>query len=315
MSVYTVVARAELEAFLGGYALGELRDYAGIEAGIENTNYFVTTSHGEYVLTLFEVTPVEDLDFCLALMAHLADAGIPSAHPLADRDARYLGVLCGKPAALVQRLPGRSVSRPGIDHCRAIGAAMAHMHLAGASFKRARAAERGRRWRETVFARLRPVVGGAERALLDAVAGDAELAERRDLPNAVIHADLFHDNALFVDTRLTGIIDFYYAHTGALVYDLAVTVADWCFDAGSFDVIRARAVLQAYTAVRPVTAAEQAAWPAAMRAAGTRFWLSRLHDQCFPRAGALTHIKDPAPFRAVVEFALDHPRLLADAWD
>ncbi|MEQ8661711.1 MAG: homoserine kinase, partial [Gammaproteobacteria bacterium] len=242
MSVYTVVARAELEAFLRGYALGTLDDYAGIEAGIENTNYFVTTTLGEYVLTLFEVTPTEDLDYCLALMAHLADAGIPSAHPLADRRGSYLGELCGKPAALVVRLPGRSVTRPDVVHCRAIGTAMARMHLAGTSFARERAAERGQHWRATVIERLRAAVDGSERQLLDAIAGDAELAERRDLPHGVIHADLFHDNALFVGESLTGIIDFYYAHTGAFVYDLAVSVADWCFGPAGLDAARARAL-------------------------------------------------------------------------
>jgi homoserine kinase type II len=314
MSVYTIVERDELEAFLRGFELGSLRTHTGIEAGIENTNYFVTTTRGEYVLTLFEVTPVEDLDFCLALMAHLADAGIPSAHPVADRDGRYLQHLNGKPAALVERLPGRSVARPTPAHCAAIGASMARMHLAGADFARERGNERGRAWRHDVIARLRPVVEATDRALLDAVAADAELAEQRDLPRGVIHADLFHDNALFVDTRLTGIIDFYYAHNGVFVYDLAVTLADWCFSPAGLDRTLAARLVEAYAAVRPLTPAERAAWVAAVRAAGMRFWLSRLHDQCFPREGALTHTKDPEPFRRVLRIAMDEPALLDAVW-
>ena len=314
MSVYTIVERDELEAFLLGFELGALRTHSGIEAGIENTNYFVTTTRGEYVLTLFEVTPVEDLDFCLALMAHLADAGIPSAHPVADRAGRYLQELNGKPAALVERLPGRSVAQPGPAHCAAIGAAMARMHLAGADFPRGRVNERGREWRREVIARLRPVVDAADRVLLEAIADDVELAEQRDLPHGVIHADLFHDNALFVEERLTGIIDFYYAHTGLFVYDLAVTLADWCFTAAGLDGALATQLVEAYAAVRPLTAAERAAWVPAVRAAGTRFWLSRLHDQCFPREGALTHIKDPAPFRRVLQTAMDAPARLDAVW-
>ncbi len=314
MSVYTIVERDELEAFLLGFELGALRTHSGIEAGIENTNYFVTTTRGEFVLTLFEVTPVEDLDFCLALMAHLADAGIPSAHPVADRAGRYLQELNGKPAALVERLPGRSVAQPGPAHCAAIGAAMARMHLAAADFPRGRVNERGREWRREVIARLRPVVDAADRALLEAIADDAELAEQRDLPHGVIHADLFHDNALFVEERLTGIIDFYYAHTGLFVYDLAVTLADWCFTAAGLDGALATQLVEAYAAVRPLTAAERAAWVPAVRAAGTRFWLSRLHDQCFPREGALTHIKDPAPFRRVLQTAMDAPARLDAVW-
>ena len=314
MSVYTIVERDELETFLRDFELGALCTHTGIEAGIENTNYFVTTTLGEYVLTLFEVTPVEDLDFCLALMAHLADAGIPSAHPVADRGGRYLQHLNGKPAALVKRLPGRSVARPSAAHCAAIGAAMARMHLAGADFPRERVNERGQAWRRDVIARLRPVVDAADRALLDAVADDAELADQRDLPHGVIHADLFHDNALFLDTRLTGIIDFYYAHNGVFVYDLAVTLADWCFTSAGLDHALAARLVEAYAAVRPMTSAERAAWVTAVRAAGTRFWLSRLHDQTFPRGGALTHIKDPEPFRRVLRAAMDEPARLDAVW-
>jgi homoserine kinase type II len=302
MSVYTVIERDELEAFLADYEVGTLRDYSGITAGIENTNYFVTTTAGAYVLTLFEFTPAAELPFFLALMAHLAEHGVPSAHPLADRAGHYLRELKSRPAALVMRLPGASVAQPGISHCRAIGTAMARMHLATLDFAPRRDNDRGPAWRAATARLVAPCLDESDRALL----WEAELEFRDDcfagLPGGVIHADLFRDNALFEAGHLTGLIDFYYAHSGAFIYDLAVAVADWCFDDHKL-VLRgdlATALLGAYHAVRPLRTEEKSAWMPALRAAGLRFWLSRLKDLHFPRDGALVHIKDPQPFKRVL---------------
>lgn len=302
MSVYTIIERHELEAFLADYELGVLRSFSGITAGIENTNYFVTTAAGDYVLTLFEVTPATELPFFLALMAHLAEHGVPSAHPLTTRGKRFLGELKGRPAALVMRLPGASVARADAAHCQAIGQAMARMHLATLDFAPRRDNDRGLLWHEDVARLVAPRLSNENRQLLA-----ESLEEFRDdrfgaLPRGVIHADLFRDNALFQAHRLTGIIDFYYAHSGAFVYDLAVAVADWCFDdeKRALQPALARAMLSAYAAVRPLSVAERAAWMMALRATGLRFWLSRLKDQHFPRDGALTHIKDPIPYKRVL---------------
>ncbi len=315
MSVYTVVEREQLERFLDRYDVGALRAFSGIEAGIENTNYFVTTTAGEFVLTLFEFTAAEDLGFFLDLMAYLAEHGIASAHPVAGRDGRYLAELNERPAALVVRLPGASVARPGLAHCRAIGEAMAQMHRAVAGFIPARANDRGRDWRAVTAAALAGRLDAAESRLLEQVLAEADIDRDTTLPHGIIHADLFRDNALFAHDVLTGIIDFYYAHSGPFVYDLAVTVADWCHVAhGRFDAAHAAALLAAYDAVRPLQPDERAAWPAAVRAAGARFWLSRLHDLHFPRAGALTHVKDPMPFRHVLEFGLAHGDALMAVW-
>ncbi|MCC6706153.1 MAG: homoserine kinase [Gammaproteobacteria bacterium] len=302
MSVYTVVERHELEAFLADYDVGPLLNYSGITAGIENTNYFVTTVAGAYVLTLFEFTPASELPFFLALMAHLAEHGVPSAHPLADRAGRYLRELNGRPAALVMRLPGASVAQPEIAHCRAIGSAMARMHLATLDFTPRRDNERGAAWRASTARVVAPRLDEADAALLwEAV---REFAEERftGLPGGVIHADLFRDNALFEGQRLTGLIDFYYAHSGAFIYDLAVAVADWCFDDDKVALQGplAAALLGAYAEVRSLLPAERAAWMMALRAAGLRFWLSRLKDMHFPRDGELVHIKDPQPFKRVL---------------
>lgn len=314
MSVFTIVRQAELEAFLVAYDLGALVEFSGIEAGIENTNYFVTTTAGRFVLTLFEFTPRDELGYFLDLMAFLADRGVPCPHPLAARDGTYLRSLNGRPAALVRRLEGRSIPEPGTAHCAQIGAALAGLHCAGRDFPRARDNDRGRAWREQVADLVANHLGAEDRALLATVVADDFLDAEADLPRGVIHADLFHDNALFTGERLSGIIDFYYAHTGPLLYDLAVTVADWCFRDGTLDRVRGRALVAAYAAVRPLDANERAAWPAAVRAAGARFWLSRLKDRIFPRDAAMTFIKDPAPFRAVLCAGLERADELAAVW-
>ncbi|HES76604.1 MAG TPA: homoserine kinase [bacterium] len=297
MSVYTRVERPQLEAFLHMFNAGELVDYVGISAGIENTNYFVTTDTNRYVLTLFEQLSADELPFFLNLMAHLAEHGVPTAHPLANRQASYLDVLCDKPAALVQRLSGGTLEHPGSAHCAAIGAALAHMHLAGQSYPVQRANPRGPHWWREAVARLHAQLHSDEAAQLDAEIS-FQFSHRLDhLPRGIIHADLFRDNALFEGEKLSGIIDLYYACSDALLYDVAITVNDWCVtEARELDPELTLALLAAYAAVRPFSAEERAAWPVMLRAAALRFWLSRLLDLHFPREGELTHTKDPQAF-------------------
>jgi homoserine kinase type II len=311
MSVYTRVERHQLEAFLHNFNAGELVDYVGISAGIENTNYFVTTAHSRYVLTLFEQLGAEELPFFLNLMAHLAEHGVPTAHPLANRHGSYLDELCAKPAALVQRLGGGTLEHPEVAHCAAIGTALAQFHLAGQSYPVERANPRGPHWWREAVARLH------EQLHLDAAAKlDAEISfqfsHRFDqLPRGIIHADLFRDNALFEGENLSGIIDLYYACTDALLYDVAVTVNDWCVtEARELDPERTLALLTAYAAVRPFSAEEHAAWPVMLRAAALRFWLSRLLDLHFPREGELTHTKDPQAFARLLAAHQRHPQTL-----
>ncbi len=302
MSVYTPVERDELEAFLLNYELGELLDYQGISAGIENTNYFVTTSDKQLVLTLFENHSADELGYFLDLMAFLAEHAVPSAHPIADRDGHYLRILNGKPAALVMRLCGASIEQPKTAQCGAIGHALAQLHLSGQQFDGHRDNDRGPHWWHTTREAIADKLSEAELALLD-----EELAFQRDhrfdsLPRGVIHADLFRDNALFEGDTLTGIIDFYYACNDVLLYDVAVTVNDWCSTAdGSLDEEKLLTLLSAYRKVRPFTEQEQAAWPVMLRAAALRFWLSRLQDLHFPREGELTHTKDPEAFRTILQ--------------
>ncbi|HEB58236.1 MAG TPA: homoserine kinase [Gammaproteobacteria bacterium] len=301
MSVYTTIEHDELVDFLRRFSLGELIDFAGISAGIENTNYFVTTTAGEYVLTIFEELTAEELPFFLDLMAFLAEHGVPSAHPLADREGRYLQAFKGKPAALVQRLRGHNIEQPDRTQCAAIGDALGTMHRQIAGFTGRRPNPRGAAWRRDTAARVLPRLAEDEAALLRAELEFESRFRLEDLPRGVIHADLFRDNALFEGEELTGIIDFYYACEDALLYDLAVTVNDWCTtDDGGLDDARVMAMVEAYARQRPFTALEVGAWAVELRAAALRFWLSRLQDKLFPRDGAITHIKDPTHFQRIL---------------
>lgn len=302
MSVYTTVERDELEDFLSHYSLGDLVGYDGISAGIENTNYFVITTQDQYVLTLFEALSSDELPYFLDLMAHLAEHDVPSAHPMPDEQGKYLRTLKGKPAALVRRLAGHNIETTNPTQCAEIGKALGHLHMVGQSFKGHRDNLRGPHWWQVTARHLMPKLEPEEAALLQAEL-DFQRQHRHDaLPQGVIHADLFRDNALFVNNHLTGIIDFYYACNDVLLYDIAVTVNDWCtLPDGDLDPTRLTTLLESYQTERPFSEAEQAAWPVMLRAAALRFWLSRLKDQYFPREGEITHIKDPTVFRRILE--------------
>ena len=302
MSVYTAVTEAELDAWLKQYSVGALKSLEPIKAGIENTNYFVTTAQGAYVLTLFERLPAAELPFYLDLMAHLARHGIPSPAPIADLADHYLQTLKGKPAALVTRLPGRSIERPGEAECAELGALLARLHLAGRSYPAYLENPRGPKWWRLAANDLKPHIAKEEGALLESELAFQAQHRFPDLPRGPVHADLFRDNTLFQKGRITGVIDFYFAGVDCLLYDVAVCANDWCLaeDLG-LDEARTAALLSAYEVVRPLTPGERAAWPVMLRAAALRFWLSRLHDFHLPRPGMLVHKHDPGHFGRILE--------------
>ncbi|NOR52351.1 MAG: homoserine kinase [Gammaproteobacteria bacterium] len=301
MSVYTSISEAELKDFLTHYDLGELVDFAGISSGIENTNYFVNTSKQQMVLTIFENHSFDEMGYFLDLMAHLAEHEVPSAHPLADRNNQYLRVLKEKPAALVMRLAGCEVTHPEEAHCAAIGAELARLHIAGQEFRGERASDRGPSWWRTTAQQIGSRLTPEELLLLEDELEFQSQHRLADLPRGVIHADLFRDNALFEGENLTGLIDFYYACNDLLLYDIAVTVNDWCCNSdGSLDQDKSLALLQSYHNIRPLTLKEHHLWPAMLRAGALRFWLSRLKDKLFPKEGELTQIKDPQVFENIL---------------
>jgi len=303
MSVFTKVSHAELVVFLQQYPVGELIGHQGIGEGVENTNYFVDTADGRWVLTLFERLNHDDLPFFLGLMDHLASRGYPSAMPARTASGANLTTLNGKPAALVRRLTGQSVLFPTVGQCQAVGRALGELHVAGLSFKGQAANTRGVVWREVTARALLPDIDGAQRDLIESELAAQTALDLARLPQGVIHADLFRDNVLFVEERLTGVIDFYYACHDALAYDLAVTLNDWCVDAdGTPNPARWQTLSLAYRSARELTPEERAAWPLLLRAAAFRFYLSRLYDWTHPRDGDVVHVKDPAQYRRILEW-------------
>ncbi|MEZ5649520.1 MAG: homoserine kinase [Burkholderiaceae bacterium] len=326
MAVYTAVSDSDLRAWLAGFPVGELRAFEGISSGIENTNYFVTTAAGEYVLTLFERLSTDELPFYLDLMHHLAEHGIPCPNPVAGHDGKHLGSLAGKPAALVTRLRGRANMQPSAAHCRAVGDMLARMHLAAAGFSGRQPNLRGIDWWRRTVPQVAVHLHAREREMLEselAVQSTfAASAAASRLPRAAVHADLFRDNVLFTDdvggTAIGGVIDFYFAGVDTLLFDLAVTVNDWCVDDanGRFDPRRLGALLDAYRARRPVGRDEAQAWPYALRAAALRFWLSRLHDSLAPREAHTLQPKDPVEYERILaarrQDALAASRMLTD---
>ena len=302
MSVYTPVTAPDLDAWLTRYAVGGLAELQPIASGIENTNYFVTTERGRYVLTLYERLPAGELPFYLNLMAHLARAGVEVPAPVPDRTGALFSLLNGKPAGLVARVDGAPVATPLQVHCAHVGAALARLHVASQTYRARLTNRRGPAWWRQAARAVKPHLDAAQVALLDGEIRFQTGYGRGKLPKGAIHGDLFCDNVLFAGDRVAGIIDFGFAATDFFAYDLAITVNDWCTREadGGLDAARAAAMVSAYDAARPLTQDEREAWPALLRAAALRFWLSRLYDLHLPRSGELTHAHDPADFERVL---------------
>jgi len=306
MAVFTQVSSAAAQALLSRLGLGELQSLRGIEGGIENTNYFATTDRGDHVLTLFERLTHAQLPFYLHLMKHLAQRGIPVPDPAADASGAILHTLCGKPAAVVNRLHGRSELAPQAEHCAQVGAMLARMHLAGRDYPREQPNLRGLRWWNDTVPLVLPCLDRGQAELLT-----AELAWQNHvaaspmyaaLPRGPVHADLFRDNVMFDQGRLSGFFDFYFAGVDTWLFDLAVALNDWCITlaTGEADAVRTEAMLLAYCAVRPLTLPEQHLLPSMLRAGALRFWISRLWDFHLPREAAMLKPHDPTHFERVL---------------
>ena len=301
MSVYTTVSPDQMSVWLRNYSIGSLVELKGISSGIENTNYFMTTTHGHYVLTLFEKLTGEELPFYLNLMTHLTNHGLPAPKPIANLQNEVLGELNGKPTAIVTCLPGEPVIEPGPVHCASVGEMLADMHLSGQTYEGKMENLRCAKWWTAVAPDIFRFLSSEDEKLLRTEIAFQAGCSREGLPRGAVHVDLFRDNVLFEGDVVGGFIDFYFACIDSLIYDVAITVNDWCTNPdATLDTTRTGALLDSYASVRAFTAAEKKMWPAMLRAGALRFWVSRLYDFHIPRAGELTHAHDPEPFRRIL---------------
>lgn len=313
MAVFTPVTLDDLSDWIMQFPLGRALAIEGISSGIENSNFFLSTEAGEFVLTIFEQLSFEQLPFYLQLMRHLAQHGVPVPEPIANRHGAIIHSLHGKPASIVTRLEGSCQLAPQPVHCAEAGKTMAKMHLAAQDFPLQQPNLRGLDWWNATSPLVLPLLSTdnahllrAEMHFQSAFAGSAVYQE---LPYGPIHADLFRNNAMFVGDTMSGIFDFYFAGCDCWLFDVAVTVNDWCIDleTGVLDTARVRALLDAYHAVRPFTAAEQVAWQPMLRAGALRFWLSRLYDYHLPRAAEMLTPHDPTHFERILRERIAHP--------
>jgi homoserine kinase type II len=306
MAVYTEVAFEEAAALVAGVGIGPLLTLTPCAGGIENTNYFADTASGRYVLTLFERLSADELPFYLALMKHHADRGLPVPMPHGDASGALLLSLKGKPAAIVDRLPGEHHLAPDAIDCAAVGKVLARMHVAARDFTPAQPNLRGLGWWNATVPVVVPHLDRDQAELMtDELAYQQHLASSSAyamLPRAAIHGDLFRDNVMFVERTLAGVFDFYFAGVDCLLFDIAVALNDWCIDvtSGRLDEDRANAFVAAYGAERPLENAELRLLPAMMRAAAFRFWLSRVWDLHLPRDAFVLTAHDPAHFERVL---------------
>ena len=307
MAVYTEVSDEELEAFVAQYDIGAVTACKGIAEGVENSNFLLQTGSGSYILSLYEkrVDPA-DLPFFLGLMDHLAARGLDCPVPLRGRDGEALRSLCGRPAVIVTFLTGLWPRKIAVSHCAGLGAAMARLHLEGQSFPMARPNNLSVRGWRPLFEKEAHRADEVKPGLAVQLGAELDILETewpRDLPRGVIHADLFPDNVFFQGEAVTGLIDFYFACTDFLAYDVAICLNAWCFEpTGEFNVTKAGALLSAYRAVRPMSGAELAALPLLARGAAMRFLLTRLYDWLNTPAGALVKRKDPLEYERKLRF-------------
>jgi len=298
MSVYTGVEPEQLGQFLKRYDLGKALDFKPIAAGITNSNYYLDTDQGRFVLTLYEHHSDDELDYMLGLQRHLAQQGVRCSQPVTDRRGAFYSSLNQRPSAIIRRVEGEVSSEPDLAQSAAIGAELARFHLAGQDFTGYRANPRGLDWIDAVRDMLREQLDDDDRQSIDTSLQASRHIDFESLPGGAIHADLFHDNALFDGARLCGILDFDYACSDCFVFDIAVLLNDWCIDR-NYHLVDARvdAVIDAYQQLRRLESAEHEALPLMLRLTALRFWLSRLYDKAFPLSGELTFTKCPQQYR------------------
>jgi homoserine kinase type II len=300
VSVFTRITRRQLDQFFSDYDLGKVISFEGIKDGIDNTNYFVKTEQGRFILTLFESLTASEVPHFLTLLSHLGNNSLLCPSPQSDRQTKLLGRINSKPAAIFKHLSGIALESPSVLHCQEIGLQLASLHRCTKGYAFPVKNSNDLSWCKTVQKKIGVHLSPEDRELIvDELVFQSENSQV-NLPRGVIHADLFRDNVLFVDDKLSGLLDFYGACTDALLLDIAITANDWCCDNGKVNLEKFTALLAAYQTLRPLETSEKQHWPIMVRAAALRFWLSRLEHQLYPRPGDIIQQKDPLIFRRIL---------------
>ena len=302
MSVYTRLTKEELEQLLSHYEIGNFIDIEGISEGITNSNYYLTTSKNKYILTIFE-EPSLNLNYAIELMDILADKKIPCPTPIRTKKGEQVINLIGKPISIFTLLPGKTITNiiPSVNMCKQIGETLAKLHMHSKEHKKYDLGLRDNSWFIRTAEKLNPVLNINDIHLIDKEILNQQDCLNKNLPEGVIHSDLFRDNAMFIGEELTGVIDFYYACNGYYLYDLAIITNDWCLkDNREIDFVRQDALIKSYNKIRKIEPIEKVMWPKVLRHAALRFWLSRLHDKHYPTDGEITRVLDPNEFKLIL---------------
>ena len=301
MSVYTRLTKEELEYLLNEYDIGDLADIEGINEGITNSNFYLQTTNSRYILTIFE-EPNLNLDYAIQLMEHLSYHQIPCPRPFKSKDNENIKKIQNKPVAIFSLLPGKTLSdtTPSLNMCEQIGEVLAKIHVNASKFNENYSGSRDFIWFNKTYEKLKSKLNTEEEIIIKDELISLSKKDFNKLPLGVIHADLFRDNTLFINDKLTGVIDFYYACNGYLLYDLAIVINDWCLNEDkTINIERKESIIQSYNKIRKIEQIEKDYWPEVLKHAALRFWLSRLHDKYFPTDGEITHILDPDEFKLI----------------
>jgi len=301
MSVYTKITEAELELHLKNYSVGRIINFSGISEGIENTNYLLVTDNGEFIFTIFEAIKAEKVNSYLSFMNHVNLKGLKSPLVIESNDSELYKIIKNKPSAVIQKLDGESISQPNNEHCTQLGKTLSDFHAYGSDFSSEILNPRGLMWAEKALEKLKGLLDENKLKLIKDSIKIQKIFSVTNLPSGMIHADLFRDNVLFSNGKISGIIDFYYSCTGTYIYDLAVITNDWCNqENNSINHEKLNLLLTEYNKYREITYEEKSQWKAALVTGALRFYLSRLIDLHFPKIGEITHIKDPSIFENIL---------------
>ena len=301
MSVYTRLTKEELEYLLNEYDIGDLTDVEGINEGITNSNFYLQTTKSKYILTIFE-EPNLNLDYAIKLMELLSRHQIPCPKPFKSKNKESIKKIQDKPVAIFSLLPGKTLSEitPSLNMCDQIGEVIAKIHVHASEFNENYSGSRDLDWFNKTYRKLHSKLDEKDRDIIGKELLNLSKKDFQKLPSGVIHSDLFRDNTLFANDKLTGVIDFYYACNGYLLYDLAIIINDWCLNEDkTINIERQKRIIKSYNKIRKIEQIEKEFWPEVLKHAALRFWLSRLHDKYFPTDGEITHILDPDEFKLI----------------